>query len=328
MSASSLLPRLLALLLTAATLLATAGARADEISVTQWGSSLYGVPYAVAMQEGLFKLAGIDITGIIGSGGGGTTVRNILASATPFGEVATSAALAAAQQGLDVVVVATGTRSVAESSLVTMPNSDIHSLADLVGKKVAITSPRSVSEMILLMELRKQGVDAAQVSRIAAGGYTQGLTMLEQGAVAASVLIEPLSILRADRYRTVVAAKTVLPPMTTSLCITTRAFAAANPGKLRAILLARREAVDSIYGDPPGAAKILAKAFNMQPDLARTALNNMVAVHMWSQGGFDRAELDRAVDGLRLIGEIKGEIDWSKLVDPAFLPEDLRKNAP
>ena len=64
-------------------LLAALPAQAEEISVTQYGASLYGAPYAVAMQEGLFKKAGIDITGILGSGGGGTTVRNILASDTP-----------------------------------------------------------------------------------------------------------------------------------------------------------------------------------------------------------------------------------------------------
>jgi NitT/TauT family transport system substrate-binding protein len=305
-----------------------ASARADEISVTQWGASLYGVPFAVAMKDGLFTKAGIEITGIIGSGGGGTTVRNILASPTPYGEVATAAALAAAQQGLDLVVVNTGTRSVAESSLVTLPDSDVRSLSDLVGRKVAITSPRSVSEMILLMEMQHDQVDAGKVTRVAAGGYTQGLTMLDQGAVAAAVLIEPLSILRQDRYRTVVAAKDELAPMTTSLGITTHSFAAAHPEKLRAILAGRRAAVQAIYADPPRASAILAEAFHMDLPLATTALNHMVAVHMWSEGGFDPTELDRVVAGLRLIGEIKGEPDWSKLIDAGFLPKDLRKTAP
>jgi NitT/TauT family transport system substrate-binding protein len=305
-----------------------APAWADEISVTQWGASLYGVPFAVAMKDRFFTKAGIDITGIIGSGGGGTTVRNILASATPYGEVATAAALAAAQQGLDVVVVNTGTRSVAESSLVTMLNAPVRSLADLVGQKVAITSPRSTSEMILLMELQHEGIDATKVTRLASGGYTQGLTMLEQGAVVAAVLIEPLSIVRHDRYRTVVAAKNILPPMTTSLGITTHEFAAAHGDKLRAIIAGRREAVRAIYADPSHASAILAEAFQMPPDLATAALGNMVTVHMWSEGGFDREELQRAVAGLRLIGEIKADVDWSKLIDPAFLPPDLRGTAP
>src|SRR3954451_14355760 len=121
-------------------------ASCEEISVTQYQASFYGVPYTVAHDKGLFKKDGIDITGFIGSGGGGTTVRNILASPTPYGEVAIAAALAAAGQGLDIVFVNTGTRTVAESSLVTMPNSDVKSLEDLQGKKVAITSPKSMTE--------------------------------------------------------------------------------------------------------------------------------------------------------------------------------------
>ena len=32
--------------------------RAEEISVTQWGASLYGAPYAVAMEKGLASVEG------------------------------------------------------------------------------------------------------------------------------------------------------------------------------------------------------------------------------------------------------------------------------
>jgi len=300
-------------------------ALADEISVTQWGQSLYGAPFAVAMDKGLFKKAGIDITGVIGSGGGGTTVRNILASTTPYGEVALPAALAAAREGLDLVLVNVGTRTVAESTLVTLPNSDIKTINDLIGKKVAITSPKSSSEMIFLMEMKAKGIDASQVARVAAGGYPPALTMLEQGAVSAAGLIEPLSIIRKDRYRTVIAAKDVLPPMTTSVGITTREFAKAHPDKLRAIIAGRRAAVEAIYANPDEAAAILQKTWNFDPAIAREAVRNMIGPKMWSLGDFDRAELDRTVEGLRLIGEIKGEIVWDKLIDQSFLPADLQR---
>lgn len=300
-------------------------ALADEISVTQWGQSLYGAPFAVAMDKGLFKKAGIDITGVIGSGGGGTTVRNILASTTPYGEVALPAALAAAREGLDLVLVNVGTRTVAESTLVTMPNSDIKTINDLIGKKVAITSPKSSSEMIFLMEMKAKGIDASQVARVAAGGYPPALTMLEQGAVSAAGLIEPLSIIRKDRYRTVIAAKDVLPPMTTSVGITTREFAKAHPDKLRAIIAGRRAAVEAIYANPDEAAAILQKTWNFDPAIAREAVRNMIGPKMWSLGDFDRAELDRTVEGLQLIGEVKGEIVWDKLIDQSFLPADLQR---
>jgi NitT/TauT family transport system substrate-binding protein len=304
--------------------LTTTAVRADEISVTQWGQSLYGLPFAVGMDKGLFKKAGIDITGIIGSAGGGTTVRNILASATPYGEVALPAVLAAARGGLDLVIVNLGTHTVSESTLVTMPNSGINTLNDLIGKKVAITSPKSASEMIFLMELQAKGIDPAQITRIAAGGYPQALTMIEQGGASAAGLIEPLSIIRKDRYRTVLAARDVLPPMTMSVGITTREFAKANPDKLRAIIAGRRAAVQAIYADPDGAADALQRMWQFEPPIAKEAVHNMIGPKMWSQGEFNRAELDRLVDGLHLVGEVQGNVDWSTLIDQSYLPKDLQ----
>jgi NitT/TauT family transport system substrate-binding protein len=318
--------RSVAAALTAACLWASASrtAPAEEISVTQWGQSLYGAPFAVGMDKGLFKQAGFDITGIIGSGGGGTTVRNILASSTPYGEVALSAALAAANQGIELVIVNVGTRTVAESTLVTMPNSDVKSLEDLIGKKVAITSPKSSSEMIFLMELKERNIDASKITRVAAGGYPPALTMLEQGAVSAAALIEPLSIIRKAKYRTVIAAKDILPAMTTSVGITTKAFAKENGAKLRAIIAGRRAAVEAIYANPDAAADVLHKTWNFEPEIAKEAVRNMIAPKMWSLGDFDRTELERSAAGLKLIGELKQDVNWASLIDESFLPKDLQ----
>ncbi|MBD1552433.1 ABC transporter substrate-binding protein [Pseudomonas sp. C2L12B] len=299
-------------------------ARAEEISVTQWGTSLYGLPFAVAMDKGYFKQAGIDITGILGSGGGGTTVRNILASDTPYGEVALSAALAAQRQGLDLVLVNVGTRSVAEASAVVAKGAPLASVKDLAGKKIAITSPKGVSEMLLLMVLQKEGVDPASVTRVASGGYVNGLTLLDQGAVSAAVLIEPLSITRKADYTTLYRAGDVLEPMTTSVGITTRAFAKAHPEKLKAIIEGRRQAVQFIYQHPEDAAAILAKAFKFDPAIAQEATANMVKSHMWSEGEFNQAELDRMASGLRLVGEVNGPVDFASMIDTAYLPADLQ----
>ncbi len=197
-------------------------------------------------------------------------------------------------------------------------------IADLAGKKVAITSPKGVSEMLLLMALKEKGIDASKVQRVASGGYVNGLTLLDQHAVSGAVLIEPLSITRADKYRTVYRAGEILQPMTTSVGITTREFATAHPDKLRAIIAGRRAGVDATYADPAAAAKIVEDSFKLTPAIARVAVDNMVKSHMWSDGEFDRAELDRMTDGLRLIGELNGPVDWSKIVDLDYLPADLK----
>jgi NitT/TauT family transport system substrate-binding protein len=73
-------------------------ALALDLTVTHFGTGMYGVPFAVAKEKGYFKESGLDVTGFITSAGGGTTVRNAMASEIPYGEVALPAAIAAIKQ--------------------------------------------------------------------------------------------------------------------------------------------------------------------------------------------------------------------------------------
>ena len=118
---------------------------AEQITVTHWGVLMYGAPYAIAIEKGYYKEAGLDIDGVLTSKGGGTTMRNVMASSLPYGEVALSAALAAMKQGIDLKIIHTGVRTAGEILWVTMPDSGISSVKDLAGKKVAFTSPKSVT---------------------------------------------------------------------------------------------------------------------------------------------------------------------------------------
>jgi NitT/TauT family transport system substrate-binding protein len=309
----------------AALLCFSSAPRAEEITITQWGVGFYGTPIAVAMDKGYFKDAGIDISGVLTAPGGGTAVRNLLASPLPYGEVALSAALAARAQGLPVVLVNVGSRSIAEFSWVTKPDSDVRTIKDFVGKKVSFTSPKSVTEMLLLMSLDAAGVKQDSVTRVAAGGYGPGLTLMESGGVVAAPIIEPALTINKAKYRTVFAAKDLLPPMVITVGVTTAEFAAANPAKLTAIVGARRKGVDFAYADPHDAARIVAKTFdNLDPKVADESVANLHQAKLWSRGEFVKVELDRMANALRLVGELKGPVDWPTLINDKFLPADLR----
>ena len=131
-------------------------ALAEQISVTHWGVLLYGAPYAVAMERGYFRQAGIDISGIFSSKGGGTTVRNMILGGLPFGEVALSAAIAAEREGLDIRIVSGGVQNLSDLVWVTLPDSPIKTITDLKGKKLGYTTPKSVTDMVTTLVLDHQ----------------------------------------------------------------------------------------------------------------------------------------------------------------------------
>jgi len=101
----------------AAFLVAATAASAVDLTVTHFGTGMYGAPFAVARDKGFFKEVGIDVTGFITSDGGGTTIRNALASEIPYGEVALPAAIAAIQQGVELTIVHGGVLSVSATAV-------------------------------------------------------------------------------------------------------------------------------------------------------------------------------------------------------------------
>jgi NitT/TauT family transport system substrate-binding protein len=118
---------------------------ASDLAVSQYGRVTATLPWAVAVEKGFFADAGIKIDHIISGQGGGTTLRNMLASDLPYGEVATSAALAAIRSGLDIVIVNTASDHIGEIALVANPKGTVQKVQDLAGKKAGFTGPKSTS---------------------------------------------------------------------------------------------------------------------------------------------------------------------------------------
>lgn len=290
--------------------------RAEQVTVTHWGVLMYGAPYAVAIEKGYYKDAGLDIDGVLTSKGGGTTMRNVIASSLPYGEVALSAALAAMHQGIDLKIIHSGVRTAGEILWATTPDSSIASVKDLAGKKVAFTSPKSVTDMLLTMVTAKHGI---KVETVAAGGIGAGLTMVEQKAVVAAPVMDPIWSNVSGKFKPVFFAKDELPAMVQTVGVTTSEYAKANKDKLRKLVQARKKAVEFIYANPEETAKIVAKQYNAKEDVILKAVNNLIAMKYWSAGEFEFDAMDNMVKGLQIIGEVDGKVDWSKIVDESYI---------
>src|SRR5262249_32300092 len=106
---------------------------AYKLAISQYGRVTATLPWVIAMEKGYFADEGVKIDQIIAGMGGGTTLRNMLASDLPYGEVATSAAIAAIRSGIDLVIVNTASSHIGEIALVANPKSSIHKIQDLAG---------------------------------------------------------------------------------------------------------------------------------------------------------------------------------------------------
>lgn len=306
---------------------ATAGAaQAKDVVVAHYCALLQGAPWSVALEQGLFGQADVDVDGIIPGRGGGDTVRNALANDVPYGEAGLGAVLAARAKGAPLKIIHSAVSGKVDMYWLVRKDSPIQSIKDMPGKKMGITNPNSGSDQLTRQVLQAAGMSVDDVDLVTTGGLREGLTLLGQGEIDTMPAIEPIVTQLAAKFRPVFSVGDFIPKLTQTVGFTTEAFAESNPDMLRKVIAARRQAVEAIYADPKATAATIAKRCEMDPDLTAAVIEKFAGWQYWSTGGFDREGLEANVAGLKLIGALKPDetVNWSEVIDQSLLPADLR----
>jgi len=302
-------------------------ARAGEITVTHYGTSMYGVPYAVAKGEGFFKAVGMETPGFLTSQGGGTTVRNTLAADIPYGEVATSAAIAAIKQGLPIKIVNSGVNTVGD--ILWIARKDDKRQIDakhLDGLTIGYSSPKGGADMVLSEILRQTG---GKATKRTVGGAGSSLTALREKGVDVTWTQEPIWSREKNNYRLVFNSADFIPRISQTVGIVRTDYLKGHVNQIRDIIEARRRAVDVIYKDPKVAAGFVAKEYKMDPGLMLEAIktvSTIKGVNYWSRGDIDYKGLEISLKTLQQVGAVDSKpVDWSSVVTEEALPADLRR---
>jgi NitT/TauT family transport system substrate-binding protein len=307
-----------------------AGAGAEELAIGNYGVSANGMPFGVALAKGYFKDEGINVTGLISSAGGGTSLRNMLAGGgVPYGEVNPGVVVSAILAGADLRIVSDNVLTVAEFVWAVKPDSPIKTIKDLKGKKIGYTNPRSTSQALAMMLLTTAGYKPDDAELVKTGGFGEGIAALDSGQIDIAPITEPLWSKVKNKFRAVVVANDVLPPLDNVVGVATVEMMEKKGDFIRAVIRARRKAVIFMKEHPDEAAEIVAKAYNLEPDVARSAVRNLTTsttkgVPYWGEGEIHLEGLKRMIDAQRSVGAITGDVDYSKIIDTRFLPDDLK----
>lgn len=302
---------------------------AEQIVVSNYGIAANGMPYAVAMAKGFFKDEGADVSGILSSAGGGTTVRNLMTGHLSYGEIDLAGTIAAIQQGANLKIISDNVLTVAEFVWAVKPDSPLKTIQDLKGKKIGYTNPRSTSQALDILLLEAAGLKPEDAELVKTGGFGEAVVALNLGLIDASAIADPVWSKNKSQFRVLVSASDVLPPLCNVIGVTTAEAAATKGDFIRAVLRGRRKAVEFMIAHPDEAADIVANAYNIDIAVAKSTINNLVApsksgVPYWGPGNFDIAGMDRMIRAQKLVGALSGDVDWSKIVDTSFLTDDLK----
>jgi len=205
-------------------------------------------------------------------------------------------------------------------------DSALAGIKDLIGKRVAYTAPGSVSNMVILMALKANGITQQQVKLVPAGDLGANLSAVSSGAVDAGFSDELVLAQNKDLVKPLFMVRDTMDPrMMQTVMITTADYAKSHPDIIRGLIVARREGLAYAMAHPDEAADITAKAYNNpNVELFRAHVRDLIKENYWSDGRLDYTGMNHMVEGLQITGQIKGDIDWPKYVDTSYLPLDLR----
>jgi NitT/TauT family transport system substrate-binding protein len=302
-------------------LLLFAHAQAESIHLSHFGEVMPSVPWAVALEQKLFQKNGVDITEVISSHGGGTTIRNMLAGGLGFGESAAGATVTAIRSGLPVKIVGVGSDSVADILWIVQKDSPLRTIKDVKGKKFGTTSPGALTYVLGQTMLKENGLDYTDLTPVPVGTGA-GLAALDHGAVDTTYEYEPLFSRDEGKYRVLGKVSDSVPRVTTLFLVATQDMIDKQPEKLRGIMLAHKQAVDFIYAHPKEAAELAAKRMvGVDKAVVERAVTRLAQVKYWADGSFDPVAIDSLQKVLQLTGEAKGPVDFKAMADERFLPQ-------
>lgn len=161
----------------------------EQVSLAFCGQLLCVVPYEVTRAEGYFADEGLDVE-LIYSRGGTDAVQTLNGGAVDYAASSFDAHLGAVANGAEVTRFMT-TGRLPLFALGTSPQAaeEITEIADLAGRRVAVSAQGNADHTILLYVLDRAGVDPAEVEFATIG--TNLYDALRLGQVDAGMVQEP-----------------------------------------------------------------------------------------------------------------------------------------
>lgn len=293
-----------------------------DITVSTWPLVAETVPF---MMEEAFREAGVNINSVVGSEGGGTTVRNVLVGDLDFGLVGTPAAVQAYMSGAPLVGLGSGVQGISNYCIAALSDSPIQSLTEAVenGASIGYTNPASGSHIALALALQRNGYEFDEVDARATDGMAAGLTLAQAGDIDATSLFQPFAKLPvAEGLECFYHHSEDVPLYQQLMIVTSPDHVEENPDLVRAFLRGYENAVDSIIDDPGAAAAIWAEVADIDEAVAQATLEGTPLDTEYAIG-VEAEALSSVEEGMRAIGLIGPDepVPWSEFVNQDFLPD-------
>jgi NitT/TauT family transport system substrate-binding protein len=258
--------------------------------------SMHNMYLHVAFEEGMFAANGLQVDKLLQLGSGPLATQAVTSGQVDVTETDVEGVLNAATAGGGVIAVSAPAQHVSYA-IVVAP--EITMLADLAGKKFAISRPGALSQYLLFPAMAKAGLARSAITWVPIGGASERRSALVAGRVQGGLLHLDFA-LQAQRdanLRILDEVANSVPDYPHELLVVRRAFATEHPDVVTALVRAVIEACRFIVTHRERTIAIYAK-YSGETDaaLAGRAYDALLAMHGFGvNGGMTEAAMQNAV---------------------------------
>jgi NitT/TauT family transport system substrate-binding protein len=208
----------------------------------------------VADAQGKFKENGIN-TKLVQFNNGGDLMTAMASGEVDVGYVGITPVLSSIEKGVPVKVISAAQTE--GSGIVVAVNSDINSVSDLAGKKVATPGEASIQHMLLTYYLNQNGMSMDDV-KVSAMKVPSMNDALKTNKIDAMITFEPyVSIAEQNGANVLVDSAEILPNHPCCVVVASDKFLKDNPNETAKILEIHKNATDFINNNTDEAAGLL-----------------------------------------------------------------------
>jgi ABC-type nitrate/sulfonate/bicarbonate transport system substrate-binding protein len=271
-----------------------------------------------------FEREGLDAEVVL-MRGTAPAVQAMIAGSISAALVANDGPIAAVEQGMDIVMVASSSKL----THMLIGGKNYKTWEDLRGSTIGSSTLTSGTAFVLRRALKIKGLEYPRDYKLLnVGGTTSAFAAMSAGQISAAMLAVPNAFQAQEAgFNVIGRVADILPGYLLSAYLVRRSWAEKNRPLVVRFLKAVVRAKKWFEQDKKAAVEFLAKEFQLTPDLAEKGLDYYLTHQAW------HPELEIEMDGLKTVVDIyaeqsgmKGAIpNPEKYVDQSYLRQALKE---
>lgn len=274
----------------------------------------------VGIGSGAFKANGLAIEPVTFSGA--ARVQQALTSNDIDIGLSTGQDMGFILKGLPAMTVASLSNRPSETVMVVSWDGPIKQVADLKGKKIAVSNIRGYPSWLTIELSKHEGWGADGMTLVATGSQPASMAALKTHQVDAWAgdVGTAIEMAEAHEARAVVNFGDVVPPFMNTAIYATNVLIQQHPDIVRRFLKAWFDNIAWARGHKAETVKLLVPVLNLKPETVG-AIYDQLMLKQSTDGRFDPAAMKTMPRAIVELGILDSEPDVSKLYTEAFLPK-------